>query len=95
MKVTLERIISDELEREMSLDEGTFAGLDDRDSDNQFCQMGIAHADFINKVHEMMFPKGVIDSFATRDVDNTKMCKSRKEPCIDLSGDLYRQTVKM
>ena len=57
--------------------------------------MGIAHADFINKVHEMMFPKGVIDSLATRDVGNTKMCKSRKEPCIDLSGDLYRQTIKM
>jgi len=32
MKVTLERVISDELKREMSLDGGTFAGLEDRDS---------------------------------------------------------------
>ncbi len=79
-KLTVEDILSDELKREMNLDEKTFVVLDDWDAVMQSVyKMPIEYAGYTNKVSEMKLLKEMIDTLAAAKFDSVKRSESRKK----------------
>jgi hypothetical protein len=88
-KLTVEDILSDELKREMNLDEDTFAVLDDWDSVmNSVYRMPIEYAGYTNKVSDMKLLKEMIDGLAAGDFDNVKRSESRKKQLAQFTKTL-------
>ncbi len=79
-KLTVEDILSDELKREMNLDEKTFVVLDDWDAVMQSVyKMPIEYAGYTIKVSEMKLLKEMIDTLAAAEFDSVKRSESRKK----------------
>ncbi len=79
-KLTVEDILSDELKREMNLDEKTFVVLDDWDSVMQSVyKMPIEYAGYTNRVSDMKLLREMIDMLAAAKFDSVKRSESRKK----------------
>ncbi|HYB45211.1 MAG TPA: hypothetical protein VEC92_01690 [Nitrososphaerales archaeon] len=79
-KLTVEDILSDELKREMNLDEKSFVVLDDWDEIMQSVyKMPIEYAGYTQKVADMKLLKEMIDTLASQDFDSVKRSESRKK----------------
>lgn len=79
-KLTIEDILSDELKREMNLDEKTFVVVDDWDSVMQSVyRMPIEYAGYTKKVSELKLLKEMIDTLAAANFDSVKRSESRKK----------------
>jgi len=78
-RLTVEDILSDELKREMNLDEKTFVVLDDWDGVKQSVyKMPIEYAGYTKKVSELRLLKEMIDTLAAANFDSVKRSESRK-----------------
>ena len=79
-KLTIEDILSDEVKREMNLDEKTFVVLDDWDAVMQSVyKVPIEYAGYTQKVSDMKLLKEMIDSLASGIFDTVKRSESRKK----------------
>ena len=79
-KLTVEDILSDELKREMNLDEKSFVVLDDWDEIMQSVyKMPIEYAGYTKKVGDMKLLKEMADALASEDFDSVKRSESRKK----------------
>ncbi len=79
-KLTVEDILSDELKREMNLDEKTFVVADDWDAVMQSVyKMPIEYAGYTRRVSEMKLLKEMIDNLAAANFDTVKRSESRKK----------------
>ena len=88
-KLTVEDILSDELKREMNMDTGTFAVIDNWDSVmNSVYQMPIEYAGYTNKVNEMKLLKEMIDMLSAADFDQVKRSESRKKQLAQFTKTL-------
>jgi len=80
-KLTVEDILSDELKREMSLDEKTFSVADDWDATVQgVYKLPIEYGGYNKKVGEMKLLREMINSLAAADFDSVKRSESRRKP---------------
>ena len=88
-KLTVEDILSDELKREMNMDTGTFAVIDNWDSVmNSVYQMPIEYAGYTNKVNEMKLLKEMIDMLSAADFVQVKRSESRKKQLAQFTKTL-------
>lgn len=79
-RLTIEDILSDELKREMNLDEKTFVVLDDWDTVMQSVyRMPIEYSGYSKKVSDLKLLKEMIDTLAAANFDNVKRSESRKK----------------
>jgi len=79
-KLTVDDILSDELKREMNLDEKSFVVLDDWDEIMQSVyKMPIEYAGYTKKVADLKLLKEMIDHLASQDFDSVKRSESRKK----------------
>jgi hypothetical protein len=80
-RLTVEDIVSDELKREMNLDEKTFAVTDNWDAAmGSLHRLPFEHSSFVNRVGDMKLLKEMIDTLASADFDAVKRSESRKMP---------------
>jgi hypothetical protein len=87
--LTVEDILSDEIKREMNMDEDTFAVLDDWDSVmNSVYQMPIEYAGYTIRVGDMKLLKEMIDALAASDFDSVKRSESRKKQLAQFTKTL-------
>jgi len=79
-RLTVEDILSDELKREMNLDEKSFVVLDDWDTVmHSVFKLPIEHAGYTKPVGEMKLLREMIDALASSDFDSVKRSESRKK----------------
>jgi hypothetical protein len=79
-KLTIEDILSDELKREMNLDESSFVVLDDWDTVmHSVFKLPIEQAGYAKPVGEMKLLKEMIDALASSGFDSVKRSESRKK----------------
>ena len=79
-KLTIDDVLSDELKREMNLDEKTFVVLDDWEEVMQSVyKMPIEYAGYTKKVGDMKLLKEMIDTLESQDYDSVKRSESRKK----------------
>jgi hypothetical protein len=88
-RLTVEDILSDELKREMNLDEETFAVAEDWDAVVQgVYKMPIEYAGYAKKVSDMKLLREMIDTLASADFDSVKRSESRKKQVEQLTKTL-------
>lgn len=88
-KLTIEDILSDELKREMNLDEETFAVIDDWDSVmHSVYQLPIEYAGYTTRVADLKLLREMIDRLSSSDFDNVKRSESRKKQLAQLRKTL-------
>jgi hypothetical protein len=88
-RLTVEDILSDELKREMHLDTGTYAVVDDWDSVmNSVYKLPIEYAGYTDRVGDMKILKEMIDGLASSDFDTVKRSESRKKQLAQFTRTL-------
>jgi hypothetical protein len=79
-RVTVEDVLSDELKREMNLDEKTFAVVGDWDDVMQSVhKLPIEYSAYVEKVSNMKLLKEMINSLAAANFDSVKRSESRRK----------------